>query len=108
MLGFIVVWLLLSVTVGAFFGLLFTYPLSTVKSRLIVGVPVAMVVGALITAMLIGEITLNEKTWNGGYHTCGGAWRFVNGVHLRNAGNCYYYECEDCGHVIELTQLMQK
>lgn len=64
----------------------------------------------VITAFCAGEFTLNEfeeqKIWNNGICTCGGEYKFINGSRYRNT-TTYYYECDNCGDVLELQRHMK-
>lgn len=55
-----------------------------------------------------GLITLEHKndyvTWNNGYCECGNEWELKNVEHIKNGGNKYYYWCDDCGNIIELSR----
>lgn len=54
----------------------------------------AIVIGAIIGTLFIGSIC-NEKTWNNGYHSCGGKWEYLQPV--GHAYNTYFlYECDKC------------
>lgn len=63
-----------------------------------------------VTSFSIGllfycEAKGNYNKWNGGFcPNCQTAWRFSGGSHYRNTTH-YYYVCDNCGKVIELTQL---
>lgn len=65
-----------------------------------------LVFGAMI-GLAIGictlEAAIDKDTWNNGYCHCGGEFEFSNAAHRKNAGNYYYYNCQNCGYVIELT-----
>ena len=88
--------------IGMFMALLIT-----AGSKTKVGHAVGFIILSLVlTAFFAGMFTLehmgDESTWNNGKCIiCGGEYNFVNADRYRNH-TTYYYECEDCGHIIEL------
>jgi hypothetical protein len=105
MLYFTVCFVLFTLTVGAFLSLMIWVDAKGWKKF----------VGCCFTSVLIGlfcagmfqmEHNGNINKWNDGYcPTCGEQWKLVNVEHRINSGTHYYYTCENCGIVIDLTQI---
>lgn len=58
-----------------------------------------LLVGAILIGVIIGALFIDsicdEKTWNNGYHSCGGKWEYQQPV--GHAYNTYFlYECDKC------------
>lgn len=65
------------------------------------GLFVMMVI--LLTGLVISEGTkADEKNWNHGICTsCGGALQFKSASHYNVRVTYYYWECDNCGHIVE-------
>lgn len=59
--------------------------------------------GGLFFAFIYGQSEHENSLWNNGKCSiCQGNWIFVNASHGRY-GAFYYYKCDNCNRVIELT-----
>ncbi len=99
--AFIFTAVLMTITVGAFMALMFTSGMKDGWGRAIVAIIIAIAIGCGIAGMFALEYKGDEMAWNNGTCECGGEWDLVNVEHRKNSGNRYYWECEDCGHVIQ-------
>ena len=99
---FVVVGLLMSVTVGGFMSLMFTSGMKDGWKKVVVAIIVALAIGFGISGLFALERKGDEMAWNNGTCECGGEWDLIDVEHLKNSGELYYYECEDCGYVIRL------
>ena len=64
----------------------------------------------LIVGIFCARWQANEarKDYNHGICVeCGGDYQFSSAVHYQNAGNKYFYTCEDCGHTIITYSIMK-
>ena len=99
---FVVGGLLMSVTVGGFMSLMFTSGMKDGWKKVVVAIIVALAIGFGISGLFALERKGDEMAWNNGTCECGGEWDLIDVEHLKNSGELYYYECEDCGYVIRL------
>ena len=96
---FIIVGIVMTITIGAFIGLILTSDMNTWR-RWVVFPIIAILVGFVVAGLFTMEAKSDEVAWNNGYCECGGKWDFTNAEHLKNGGDLYYYECEECGDLI--------
>lgn len=72
---------------------------------IIQSIAITLAVFAGIFALAFGICSLESAAdavvWNNGKCQCGGEFEFSNATHRKNGGNFYYYECVNCGKVIE-------
>lgn len=101
MVGFILTAVVMTITVGAFMAMMFTSGMKDDWKRVVVSIILAIAIGCGIAGMFALEQKGDEIVWNNGTCECGGEWDLVNVEHIKNGGNRYYWNCEDCGHVIE-------
>ena len=71
--------------------------------KAVVFILVSCGIGAILTGGFALDVKQNDFIWNNGYCNCGGEWDFVNGSTYRNSTH-YFYQCEDCEKIIELSQ----
>lgn len=68
-------------------------------------------IGSFITLAIFGifnEIKQSNIHWNNGIcEDCGGEYKFSGVTHVKNAGDYYYYTCEECGHTIKTCKIMK-
>lgn len=72
---------------------------------------VGAVIAVAIIVLFIGAGLDQKKTeieyYNNGICTiCGGKYEFAGGSRYRNCSE-YYYTCEDCGHTIQTSGIME-
>ena len=96
---FIIVGIVMTITIGAFISLILTSGMNSWK-RWVVFPIVAILVGFGVAGLFTIEAKDDEAAWNNGYCECGGEWNFTNAEHIKNGGDLYYYECEECGDLI--------
>lgn len=99
---FVVVGLIMSISVGGFMSLMFTSGMKDGWKKAVVAIIVALAIGFGISGLFALERKGDEMAWNNGTCECGGEWDLIDVEHLKNSGELYYYECEDCGYVIRL------
>lgn len=106
----IVVVFLCTITVGAFFALLW-FANSTVAERgkpwrrVVIAILMALAIGLGVSRMLYWDVEIQEDIWNNGICArCGGEMEFKNASHTRTNNTYYYFQCEDCGNIIELNR----
>lgn len=58
---------------------------------------------AILVALLFICKCINLSGWNGGYHTCGGKWVYMQAVG-HQYGTGYLYKCDKCGEVEEFME----
>ena len=67
---------------------------------------------AVMMSLAIGvcgcEAAMDADVWNDGICNCGGEFEFSNATHCKNGGNYYYYNCNNCGYVIETNHQQTK
>ena len=105
MIGFIVAGLILTVSIGAFFALILTMKLEG-KTRIIIAVILAFVIGFGLLKILMLNVETENKEWNNGICTeCGGKYEFQSSSYRRHSNDEYYYKCKNCGYTIKLSSL---
>lgn len=104
---FIITAIFFTLTVGLFFGAIFTTEMKGTK-RTVLAIIIAICVGSGISAMFCLEHKSDENLWNGGYCQCGTEWTFSNAEHTRNSGDLYYWHCENCDTIIKLHSQFKK
>ena len=97
---FVVVGLIMSVSVGGFMSLMFTSGMKDGWKKVVVAIIVALAIGFGISGLFALERKGDEMAWNGGHCECGTEWELVDVEHLKNSGELYYYNCNNCGKVI--------
>ena len=105
---FITLAILFGVVVGGLFGLMFTA--NSEGWKRICGILVTMVIaGCIISGLFCAERAGDEQVWNNGVcPNCNISWHFSNADHVRNGRTLYYWNCENCGRVIELRSQFSK
>lgn len=90
---------------GTFFGIIAEaqFDDKPVWQRVLIFVSVSVAFGAIATGAFTLDAKIAEETWNGGRCECGGEWDFVNATKNKQT-TYYFYECEDCKKIIEMTQ----
>lgn len=101
MTGFILAGLVMTVTIGAFVGLIFTSGVEFSLKKWVAIVLIALTVGYGIAGLLVLETAMDEDKWNDGHCECGGEWDLINVNYVKKRGNIYYYECVKCNNVID-------
>ena len=94
---------------------LFTWPLGLMMGSFFAcwaeskwGRVVAFILGTIITTLIAAGVfyldcSSNKVKWNDGKCPCGGSYQFSNASNYHGS-TYYYYSCDNCGNVIELTQ----
>jgi hypothetical protein len=60
-----------------------------------------------ISGMMYAENSYDHEMWNNGVCSiCEGEYKFSGATKYRTSHH-YYYTCTDCGHTIEINQLMK-
>lgn len=60
-----------------------------------------------ISGAMYAENKWDNEAWNNGIcPVCEGEYRFSGASQYRTS-HCYYYTCDNCGHTIEINQLMR-
>lgn len=88
--------------VGIFLGILVASGAKNKKGWWISFLLTALIATTVIAGGFTCEYYGDQDTWNGGHCECGGDWRLVN-VQRYKGVTRYYYECETCLNLIELT-----
>ena len=102
MKSFIITAILMALTIGILFGLMFTMSLSGIK-RAVVTLLIALSLGSIISGLIVGEAKSDANAWNDGVcPECSEPWHLVNVEHLRHGDVLAYYTCDKCQKVIEL------
>lgn len=71
------------------------------------GAVVCLLFWLAISGAMYTEDKWDHEAWNNGVcSVCEGEYRFTSATKYRTS-NHYYYTCEDCGHTIEINQLMK-
>lgn len=99
---FVIVGVLMTITAGVFFSLMFTSGMKSGLKKNIVSIILAVAIGLGISGLLCLEHAGDVANWNNGYCECGGEWKLIDVEHLRNSGELYYHGCDTCGYVIKL------
>lgn len=108
MIVYIIAFIVLFCSVGAFFGLMVVSLMENTQSKIakwIVSIIVAVLVSGAMTASLIAEKNENIKQWNNGVcPQCGELWKFKSATKYKNHTS-YFYSCDKNQIVIELNSL---
>ena len=108
MIIYIICFIVLFISVGAFFGLMVTSLMENTESKVkkwIVGIITAILVSGAITAALVADRKADIKQWNNGVcPQCGELWEF-KGATRHKTSTRYYYSCDKDQIVIELNSL---
>lgn len=108
MIIYIIAFVILSLSVGAFFGLMVVSLMENTKSKAkkwIVGIITSILVGCAITAALVADRNIDMEQWNNGVcPQCGGLWEF-KGATSNHTDTYYYYSCDKDQIVIRLNSL---
>ena len=108
MIVYIIAFIFLFCSVGAFLGLMIVSLMENTQSEItkwIVGIIVAALVSGAITASLIAEKNKDIKQWNNGIcPQCGELWKFKGATKYKNYTS-YFYSCDKDQIVIELNSL---
>ena len=105
---FVVVGLIMSAVIGGVVSLMVTSGMKDGWKKVIVAIIVALTIGFGISGLFELESQSDEIAWNGGHCECGAEWELVNVEHLRNSGELYYYDCNNCGKVIKTHSNFEK
>ena len=60
---------------------------------------ICLIIGILMAGVIKAE-KKNDVDWNGGYHSCGGKWEYIQAVGHQARTN-YLYRCDKCGEMKE-------
>lgn len=108
MIVYIIAFMFLFCSIGAFFGLMIVSLMENIQSEIakwIVGIIVAALVSGAIIASLIAEKNEDIKQWNNGIcPQCGELWEF-KGATKYKTHTSYFYSCDKDQIVIELNSL---
>ena len=93
-----------SITVGAFLAMLWYANSSmTGKGKGAIAILMAFAIGLGVARLMFWDAENQRKIWNDGICVqCGGSMEFTSASRAR-ADTYYYFQCEDCGKIIELT-----
>ena len=97
---FVIVGLIMTVTVGALMSLMITSGVKSRVKRVVITTVLSLAIGFGLSGLFTLERNADVASWNNGSCECGGSWHLVNVERLRNAGELYYYGCEECGACI--------
>ena len=91
-------------TIGAFMALLWYSNFGRdVKGSKLIAVLIACAIGLGVARLMFWDAENQRKIWNDGICVqCGGQMEFTNASRVR-ADTYYYFQCENCGNIIELT-----
>lgn len=91
-------------TIGAFMALLWYSNFGRdVKGGKLIAVLIACAIGLGVARLMFWDAENQRKIWNDGICVqCGGSMEFTSASRAR-ADTYYYFQCEDCGKIIELT-----
>lgn len=92
----------MAVSVGAFMSLMFTSGMKDGWKKVVACIIISLAIGFGFSGLFALERKGDEMAWNNGHCECGGEWELFDIERLKNSGNLYYYNCEECGAVIEL------
>lgn len=99
---FIITAIIIALTVGVFFGLMFTSSMQGFR-RCIATIVIALIIGMIISVLIVGQAHGDIERWNNGVcPNCGEPWRLVSVQHLRSGDTACYYTCDKCQRTIEL------
>lgn len=88
---------------GAFFAMMWYVNYQGKKGALALAILMACAIGLTITRIMFWDAENQYKKWNDGICAqCGGQMEFTGASRAR-ADTYYYFQCEDCGKIIELT-----
>lgn len=108
MIVYIIAFMFLFCSIGAFSGLMIVSLMENIQSEIakwIVGIIVAALVSGAIIASLIAEKNEDIKQWNNGIcPQCGELWEF-KGATKYKTHTSYFYSCDKDQIVIELNSL---
>lgn len=91
-------------TIGAFMALLWYSNFGRdVKGGKLIAVLIACAIGLGVARLMFWDAENQRKIWNDGICVqCGGSMEFTSASRAR-VDTYYYFQCEDCGKIIELT-----
>ena len=108
MIIYIICFIILFMTVGAFFGLMAVSLMENIKSKVkkwIVGIITAALVSGAIIAACVTDRNIDMEQWNNGVcPQCGELWVFKGASRNKNS-TYYYYSCDKDQIVIKLNSL---
>lgn len=108
MIVYIIAFMLLFCSVGAFFGLIVVSLMENTKSKAkkwVVGIITSILVSGAITAALVADRNTDMEQWNNGVcPQCGELWEF-KGATSNHTNTYYYYSCDKDQIVIRLKSL---
>lgn len=92
-------------TIGAFMALLWYSNFGrNIKGGKLIAVLIACAIGLGVARMPYWDVEIQEDIWNDGICArCGGEMEFTNASHAKFK-TYYYFQCGDCGNIIELTR----
>lgn len=92
-------------TIGAFMALLWYSNFGrNIKGGKLITVLIACAIGLGVARLMFWEAENQRKIWNDGICAqCGGSMEFTNASHAKFE-TYYYFQCGDCGNIIELTR----
>lgn len=98
----IVVWAVMSMTVGGFMAIAFTTGMKNKIGHTVIAIIIAIAIGAAVTGMFYLESRGDETAWNDGHcELCKGEWELASTTKTRHGSVTYYWSCKNCGHVIK-------
>lgn len=95
-------------TIGLFFGLLFTVGIEKGILRFIVTLIITFLIGIILVHVLENDTKNQQKIWNGGDCTrcADGHYKFTSACKTSATSEVhYFYTCDNCGYVIEVSSL---
>ena len=105
---YIICFIILFMTVGAFFGLMVVSLMENTKSKIkkwVVGIVTAALASGAIIAMCVRDRNIDMEQWNNGIcPQCGELWEFKGATRYKNHIS-YFYSCDKDQIVIELNSL---
>lgn len=108
MIIYIIAFVILFLSVGAFFGLMVVSLMENTKSKAkkwVVGIITSILVSGAITAALVANRNIDMKQWNNGVcPQCGELWEFKGATRYKTHTS-YFYSCDKDQIVIELNSL---
>lgn len=108
MIIYIIAFVILFLSVGAFFGLMVVSLMENTKSKAkkwVVGIITSILVSGAITAALVANRNIDMEQWNNGVcPQCGELWEF-KGATSNHTNTYYYYSCDKDQIVIRLNSL---